>query len=126
MRICCANMVTNFSPLRNDPYMDIPVYSPYLCGNFKKYVNECLDTGWISSRGEFISRFEDAFAQYVDVPSATSVANGTVALHLALDALGIGAGDEVIVPTFTYIASVNTILQTGATPVYVDSLENTL
>jgi perosamine synthetase len=106
--------------------MDIPVYSPYLRGNLKKYVNECLDTGWISSRGEFISRFEDAFAQYVGVPAATSVANGTVAIHLALEALGIGKGDEVIVPTFTYIASVNTILQTGATPVYVDSLEDTL
>lgn len=106
--------------------MDIPVYSPYLRGNFKKYVNECLDTGWISSRGEFISRFEDAFARYVGAPSATSVANGTVAIHLALEALGIGKGDEVIVPTFTYIASVNTILQTGAKPVYVDSLESTL
>lgn len=106
--------------------MNIPVYTPYLRGNLRRYVNECLDTGWISSRGEFISRFEDAFAGYVGAPAATSVANGTVAIHLALEALGIGEGDEVIVPTFTYIASVNTILQTGATPVYVDSLESSL
>ncbi|MET3520651.1 DegT/DnrJ/EryC1/StrS family aminotransferase [Mesorhizobium abyssinicae] len=104
----------------------IPVYEPYLGGNISLYVNECLTTGWISSRGAFISRFEKAFAEYVGAPQATSVANGTVALHLALDALGIGIGDEVIVPSFTYIASVNTILQTGATPIYVDSLEDTL
>ncbi|MBZ9727403.1 DegT/DnrJ/EryC1/StrS family aminotransferase [Mesorhizobium sp. CO1-1-11] len=104
----------------------IPVYEPHLAGEVSAYVNECLTTGWISSRGPFISRFENAFAEYVGAQQATSVANGTVALHLALDALGIGAGDEVIVPSFTYIASVNTILQTGATPIYVDSLEDTL
>ena len=106
--------------------MSIPVYRPYLRGNLNSYVEECLTSGWISSRGGFIGRFEEAFAAYVGVDEATSVANGTVAIHLALEALGIGAGDEVIVPTFTYIASVNTILQTGATPVYVDSLEETL
>lgn len=104
----------------------IPVYEPYLGGNVSAYVNECLTTGWISSRGQFISRFEEAFASYVGADAATSVANGTVAIHLALEALGLGAGDEVIVPSFTYIASVNTILQTGATPIYVDSLASTL
>ncbi|WP_027164693.1 DegT/DnrJ/EryC1/StrS aminotransferase family protein [Mesorhizobium sp. WSM3224] len=104
----------------------IPVYEPFLGGNVSAYVNECLTTGWISSRGAFISRFENAFAEYVGAEQATSVANGTVALHLALEALGIGAGDEVIVPSFTYVASINTILQTGAKPVYVDSLPDTL
>jgi perosamine synthetase len=104
----------------------IPVYTPYLGGNASAYVNQCLDTGWISSRGEFISRFEQSFAHYVGAAEATSVANGTVAIHLALEALGVGVGDEVIVPSFTYIASVNTILQTGAKPVYVDSLDATL
>jgi perosamine synthetase len=103
----------------------IPVYRPFLCGNEKAYVNQCLDSGWISSKGEFINRFEQAFAHYVGVNHAVSVCNGTVALHLALEALGIGTGDEVIVPTLTYIASVNTILQIGASPVYVDSLERT-
>lgn len=106
--------------------MNIPVYRPHLQGNVARYVNDCLNTGWISSRGPYIERFERAFASYVGVPAATSVANGTVAIHLALEALGIGPGDEVIVPTFTYIASVNTILQTGAKPVYVDSLNETL
>lgn len=104
----------------------IPVYEPYLGGNVSLYVNECLTTGWISSRGQFISKFEEGFADYVGAEAATSVSNGTVAIHLALEALGIGKGDEVIVPSFTYIASVNTILQTGATPVFVDSLGDTL
>lgn len=104
----------------------IPVYQPQLDGNVSTYVNECLSSGWISSRGEFISRFEEAFAQYVGADAATTVSNGTVAIHLALEALGIGPGDEVIVPSFTYIASVNTIIQSGAIPVFVDSLAATL
>src|SRR5690606_16534602 len=91
----------------------------------KKYVNECLDTSWISSKGDFIARFEKDFANYIDAPHATSVCNGTVALHLALAALDLQPGDEVIVPTLTYIASVNTIIQSGAVPVFVDSLETT-
>lgn len=103
----------------------IPVYQPYFSGAEKQYVNECLDSTWISSKGEFINRFEQAFATYINADFATTVSNGTVALHLALMALDIGPGDEVIVPTFTYVASVNTILQTGAIPVYVDSLPST-
>ncbi|WP_333904867.1 DegT/DnrJ/EryC1/StrS aminotransferase family protein [Delftia acidovorans] len=100
----------------------IPVYQPYFTGQEKNYVNQCLDSTWISSKGEFIGRFENGFAEYIGVHKATSVNNGTVAIHLALEAIGITAGDEVIVPALTYIASVNTIIQTGATPVYVDSL----
>ncbi|HDB1440022.1 TPA: DegT/DnrJ/EryC1/StrS aminotransferase family protein [Vibrio cholerae] len=103
----------------------IPVYQPRLSGNEKKYVNECLDSTWISSKGEFINRFESAFSKYIGAENCTTVSNGTVALHLALAALGIGPGDEVIVPSFTYIASVNTIIQTGAKAVYVDSLPDT-
>ena len=102
-----------------------PVYKPSLDGNEKKYVMECLDSTWISSKGEFIKKFEGGFADYLGVKYATSTTNGTTALHLALLALGIKPGDEVIVPTFTYVASVNTIVYTGATPVFVDSLEDT-
>lgn len=98
-----------------------PVYIPELHGNEKKYVNECLDTTWISSRGKFVKKFEDEFAKYLSTPYATTVCNGTVALHLALLALGIKAGDEVIVPTLTYIATVNAISYVGATPVFIDS-----
>jgi len=98
-----------------------PVYVPYLTGNEKKYVNECLDSSWISSRGSFIESFEKAFASYTGAAHASAVSNGTVALHLALLALGIGKGDEVIVPTLTYVASVNAIRYVDATPVFIDS-----
>lgn len=102
----------------------IPVYEPVLGPEVRANVLECIDTNWISSRGAFIERFEAEFAKLTGVPHAASVSNGTVALHLAMLALGIGAGDEVIVPTFTYIASVNAIRYEGATPVFVDSLED--
>ncbi len=103
----------------------IPVYQPYLTGKEKEYVASCFDSTWISSRGEFVSRFEAEFEQFIGVRHATTVCNGTVALHLAMMALGLGPGDEVIVPTLTYVASVNTIVQAGATPVFVDSLKST-
>lgn len=102
-----------------------PVYQPALEGNEKKYVNECINTNWISSKGHFVSDFENKFAEYLGVDYATAVSNGTVAIHLAVVALGIGQGDEVIVPTFTYIASANPIAQVGAIPVFVDSMEDT-
>ena len=103
----------------------IPVYEPVLGAAERENVLRCLDTNWISSKGEFIQAFENEFAQYTGVDHAISVCNGTVALHLALLALGIGPGDEVIVPTFTYVASVNAIAYVGATPVFVDSLSDT-
>lgn len=103
----------------------IPIYRPSLTGKEKQYVMECLDSTWISSRGQFINLFERAFAEKIGVQHATTVSNGTVALHLALVALGIGSGDEVIVPTLTYIATVNSIAYTGARPVFVDSLRKT-
>jgi perosamine synthetase len=102
-----------------------PVYRPYLSGGERQYVNECLDSSWISSHGKFIGKFEHQFAEFVGASHATTVCNGTVALHLAMLAIGIGPGDEVIVPTLTYVASVNMIVQTGATPVFVDSIEST-
>jgi perosamine synthetase len=103
----------------------IPLYRPSLDGNEKKYVDECLSSTWISSKGRFIPEFERKFAKYIGVKHAASVCNGTVALHIALLALDIGPGDEVIVPTFTYIAPVNAIRYVGATPVFADSLRGT-
>ncbi|UAY52237.1 DegT/DnrJ/EryC1/StrS family aminotransferase [Ferruginibacter albus] len=103
----------------------IPIYQPTLNGNEKKYVLDCLDSTWISSKGKYISLFEEAFAKKIGIKYAASVSNGTTAMHLALLALGIGPGDEVIVPTLTYIASVNCIVYTGATPVFADSLRDT-
>lgn len=103
----------------------IPVYQPSLSGNEKKYVNDCLDSTWISSKGKYINKFESKFAEFINVNYATTVSNGTVALHLAMVALNLGPGDEVIVPTLTYIASVNSITYTGSKPVFVDSLQGT-
>ncbi len=99
-----------------------PVYKPSLNGNEKKYVNECLDSTWISSKGKFISEFESKFADFTKIKYIIAVPNGTIALHLALLALGIRTGDEVIVPTLTYVASANAVSYTGAKPVFVDSL----
>ena len=105
--------------------IDIPLYQPDLGGNERSYVLECLDTSWISSKGAFCRKFEQAFADYVGARYATSVSNGTVALHLALLSLGIGRDDEVLVPSLTYVAAVNAITYTGARPVFVDSLSET-
>jgi|SRR4051812_4968738 perosamine synthetase len=99
----------------------IPVSAPSLLGNEKRYVNECLDSTWISSIGTFIEEFERRFASYCGSEHAVSCCNGTVALHLALLGLGIGPGDEVIVPSLTYVASANAIRYCGAEPVFVDS-----
>ena len=103
----------------------IPVYQPSLLGNEKKYVLDCLESGWISSKGDYVNKFEEGFANRVGIRYANSVCNGTAALHLALLAAGIDKGDEVIVPTLTYIASVNCIKYVGATPVFVDSCKLT-
>ncbi|RKD12402.1 perosamine synthetase [Pelobium manganitolerans] len=102
-----------------------PVYQPALIGKEQEYVLDCLQSNWISSKGEYIGRFEEAFAASLKIKHATSVCNGTVALHLAMLALGIGPGDEVITPTLTYIASVNSISYVGATPVFCDSEKST-
>jgi perosamine synthetase len=99
----------------------IPVNEPLLDGNEKKYLQECIETGWISSEGPFIQRFEDEFAKSVGRKHAVAVANGTAALDIAVDALGIGHGDEVILPTFTIISCIQQIVRLGATPVLVDS-----
>jgi perosamine synthetase len=98
----------------------IPIAEPDLRGNELKYVTECVTTNWISSQGEFVRRFERDFAARLGVEHALAVANGTVALHLALAAFGIGPGDEVIVPDLTFAATINTVLHVGATPVVVD------
>ena len=99
----------------------IPVNEPLLIGNEKKYLSECIDTGWISSEGPFVQRFEQEFASYVGRKYGIAVTNGTAAIDVAVEVLGIGPGDEVILPTFTIISCVLQIVRSGATPVFVDS-----
>src|SRR5689334_8451389 len=101
--------------------ISIPLYRPSLKGNETRYVLECVETSWISARGRFVSAFEHQFAARLGEGHALATCNGTAALHLAVAALGIKPGDEVIVPTLTYVASVNAIAYVGATPVLADS-----
>jgi perosamine synthetase len=99
----------------------IPVCEPTLLGNEIKYVKDALETGWISSAGKYIPAFEEKFAAYCGVKHGISVCNGTSALHLALTAVGIGQGDEIIIPDFTMIASAFAVCYTGAKPVFIDA-----
>jgi perosamine synthetase len=99
----------------------IPVNTPLLDGNERKYLLQCLDTGWISSEGPFIKQFEEQFAKIVGRKFGVAVSNGSVALDAAVVALGLGAGDEVILPSFTIISCAAAIVRAGATPVVVDA-----
>ncbi|WP_196781433.1 DegT/DnrJ/EryC1/StrS family aminotransferase [Flavobacterium sufflavum] len=99
----------------------IAVNTPLLSGNELKYVTECIETGWISSEGSFVTKFETEFAQYVNRKHGIAVSNGSAALDIAVKALGLGKGDEVIMPTFTIISPVQSVVTAGATPVLVDS-----
>lgn len=99
----------------------IPVNEPLLDGNEKKYLMQCIDTGWISSEGPFVKGFEEKFAAQMGRKHGIAVCNGTAALDAAVEALGIGPGDEVILPTFTIISCVLQIVRSGATPVLVDA-----
>jgi len=98
----------------------IPVNEPLFLGNEKKYLADCIETGWVSSEGAYVKRFEEQFAHYVDRDFGVSVSNGSVALDTAINALGIGPGDEIILPTFTIISCIAPIIRAGATPILVD------
>lgn len=98
----------------------IPVNEPRLDGREREYLAECIDTGWISSEGPFVERFETAFAARVQRRHGIGVANGTAALDIAVAALQLGPGDEVILPAFTIISCATAIVRSGATPVAVD------
>lgn len=99
----------------------IPVNEVLLTGNEKAYLNQCIDSGWISSEGPFVKQFEAQFASRVGRRYGVAVSNGSVALQAAAAAMGLAAGDEVILPSFTIISCAAAILRTGATPILVDS-----
>ncbi|MBW2003581.1 MAG: aminotransferase class I/II-fold pyridoxal phosphate-dependent enzyme [Deltaproteobacteria bacterium] len=115
--------ITDFYYLESRP--NIPVAKTLLAGNEAVYVNECIATNWVSSQGHFVRRFEREFAAFCGVSKAVATCNGTAALHLALAALEVGPGDEVIVPSLTFIATANAVRYTGATPVFVDVCPDT-
>lgn len=102
-------------------HQPIPVNTPLLNGNELKYVTECIETGWISSEGLFINKFEENFSAYIGCNYGVAVSNGSAALDIAIRALNIGPGDEVIMPAFTIISPAQSVVTEGATPVLVDS-----
>ena len=99
----------------------IPVFAPWLSENVRRYVLDCVDSGWISSLGQYVGRFEEEFASFSEAAHGVATSNGTTALHLALATIGIGPGDEVLVPDLTFVATANVVRYTGATPVLVDA-----
>lgn len=103
----------------------IPLCVPEIRGNEWEYIKECLDTNWVSSVGSYVDKFEKDFAKFVNAKNAVVTVNGTSALHLALNVLGISEGDEVIVPSMTFIAPVNAVKYVGAEPVFVDICRDT-
>jgi len=104
----------------------IPISRPSITKKEIEYVNKAIKSGWVSSSGEFIDKFENNFAEFCGVKHALAVSNGTTALHLSLIAYGIKPGDEVIIPDLTFIATANAITYTGAKVVTVDIDENNL
>jgi perosamine synthetase len=117
-----GSLVDVADPLGN---FRISVLEPSLNGNELIYVTECIETNWISSQGKFVTQFEQAFEDFHPGAHALAVSNGTVALHLALIALGVGPGDEVIVPNLTFAASANAVIHAGANPVFCEINPNT-
>ncbi len=108
------------APPRKPVEGGIPVHEPLLNGREKEYLIRCIDTGWVSSEGPFVREFEDRFASYIGVSHGVAVCNGTAALETALYAVGVGPGDEVILPTFTIVSCAIATLRLGARPVLVD------
>ena len=104
----------------------IPLAQPVFDGNELEYITDCVNTGWISSQGKYVNLFEEKFAEFTNSKNTCAVSNGTVALHLALVALGVKPGDEVVVPNLTFAAPINAVLYTGAVPVLVDVNKDTM
>lgn len=104
-----------------DSQITIPLSIPFLNGNEWKYVKECIDTEWVSSAGEFVDLFEQRITDYTGAKYAIACVNGTSALQVSLRLVGVEAGDEVIVPTLTFIAPINAVSYNGASPIFMDS-----
>lgn len=108
------------------PQRPLALHEPELAGTEWDFLKSCLDSGWVSSAGEYVGRFEAAIAEYTAVPHVVATVNGTAALHVALQLAGVTAGDEVLCPALTFVATCNTIAYCGATPHFVDVESSTL
>ena len=104
----------------------IPLHEPSFSGNEWKYVKECLDTGWVSSVGKYVDRFERDLEVYTGIKHAVATVNGTAALHVCLELVGVQPNDEVLLPALTFVATANTVCYCKAIPHFVDSTEETL
>ncbi len=109
-----------------DAKRPIALHEPCFCGNEWIYVKDCLDSGWVSSVGKYVDKFEEMISQFTGVKRAVAVVNGTAALYVCLKLIGVGPGDEVLIPTLTFIATANAVVYCGAVPHFVDSEERTL
>ena len=103
-----------------------PLHEPNFSGNEWKYLKECLDTGWVSSVGKYVDRFEHDLAEYTGVKYAVATVNGTAALHVCLELIGVKTNDEVLIPALTFVATANAVCYCKAIPHFVDSSEETL
>ena len=104
----------------------IALHEPCFSGNEWAYVKDCLDTGWVSSVGKYVDKFEEMLCEFTGVKRAVAVVNGTAALHMCLKLVGVAPGDEVLIPALTFVATANAVAYCGAIPHFVDSDERTL
>ena len=122
----CAAIVNAIQSVLQNTGQPIALHAPSFSGNEWNYVKECLDTGWVSSAGRFVDRFEAMLADYSGVKKAVVTVNGTAALHICLKLAAVKPGDEVLIPTLTFIATANAVSYCGAIPHLVDSEATTL
>ena len=118
-----VDAIAKVLPPDGKPYA---LHEPFFGGNEWAYVKECLDTGWVSSVGKFVDRFERELAEFTGVKRAVAVVNGTAALHVCLQLAGVEPGDEVLIPALTFVATANAVSYCGAVPHFVDSAMDTL
>lgn len=122
----CQAVVTAVRSVLPPRLQQVALHEPWFDGSEWSYVKECLDIGWVSSGGAFVDRFERTLEEIIGIRRAVAVSSGTAALHICLKLLGITHGDEVLVPTLTFVATANAVTYCGAVPHFVDSEEKTL
>jgi len=120
------NIVSSVRQVMNEPEAGLPLHIPVFGKNAESYVVECVRTGWVSSVGKFVDRFEEDLARYTGVKRAVAVVNGTAALHIAQLMVGVQPGDEVLIPSLTFVATANSVKYCNATPHFIDVCPKTL